>query len=87
MARNIIHNTQISASPQFDNEITLIQERKSTPAWERDQERVIDQIRINWDLEKEFSEDDVFRVEGILDVNTIEYFPVPKELKKNDGML
>ena len=48
---------------------------------------MIDQIRINWDLEKEFSEDDVFRVEGILDVNTIEYFPVPKELNKKDGML
>ena len=60
-------------------------ERKLTPAWNKDKERVIDQILINWDLENQFSEEDVFRVEGILDVNTIEYFPCPTDLKQKDG--
>ena len=46
---------------------------------------MIDQIRINWAMENQFSEEDVFRVEGILDVNTIEYFPCPIDLKPKDG--
>ena len=60
-------------------------ERKLTPAWNKDKERVIDQIRINWALGNQFSEEDVFKVEGILDVNTIEYFPCPIDLKQKDG--
>ena len=62
------------------------QERKLTPAWDRDKERVVDQILVNWGLESQFSEEDVFRVEGILDVNTIEYFPCPKDPNRKDGM-
>ena len=60
-------------------------ERKLTPAWNKDKERVIDQIRINWALGNQFSEEDVFKVEGILDVNTIEYFPCPIDIKQKDG--
>ena len=47
---------------------------------------MVDQILINWGLESKFSEEDVFRVEGILDVNTIEYFPCPKEPNIKGGM-
>ena len=38
------------------------------------------QILENWELKDKYSQDEVFRVEGILDVNTIEYFPCPKAL-------
>ena len=40
---------------------------------------------MNWGLKNKFSEEDVFRVEGILDVNTIEYFPCPKLIEHNKG--
>ena len=45
----------------------------------------MDQILENWELKDQFSEDEVFRVEGILDVNTIEYFPCPKTLPNVSG--
>ena len=46
-----------------------------------DEEKVVNQILVNWELESKFTKDEVFRVEGILDVNTIEYFPCPKPSK------
>ena len=67
--------------PEFHN----LQERKETPAWNRDRESVVNQILENWELKGQFSEDEVFRVEGILDVNTIEYFPCPKTLPNVSG--
>ena len=45
----------------------------------------MNQILENWELKSQFSEDEVFRVEGILDVNTIEYFPCPKTLPNVSG--
>ena len=43
------------------------------------------QILENWELKDKYSQDEVFRVEGILDVNTIEYFPCPKALSHVTG--
>ena len=67
---------------RFENNL---QERKETPAWNRDKKLVVDQILGNWELESQFSQDEVFRVEGILDVNTIEYFPCSKTLPNVSG--
>ena len=63
----------------------MIQERRSTPQWNQDKRSVVKQILENWGLHKQFTEDDVFRVEGILDVNTIEFYPHCKDDENEKG--
>ena len=80
--QNIFQNGKYALLIWFENNL---QERKETPAWNKDKELVVNQILENWELKFQFSQDEVFRVEGILDVNTIEYFPCPKTLPNVSG--
>ena len=43
-----------------------------TPIWESDKKGIVNQIRLKW-KQSQFSEDEILRVEGILDVNTLEW--------------
>ena len=46
----------------------------STPAWSSDKIGIVQQITSSWH-QKLFDADEITRIEGILDVNTIEFFP------------
>ena len=49
-----------------------IQDRKMTSAWSSDHKKVVQQIREKWKLQDQVDEDEIFRVEGIIDINTLE---------------
>ena len=48
-----------------------IQDRKLTSIWISDRQKIVQQIREKW-KQNEFEEDEIFRVEGIIDINTLE---------------
>jgi len=58
-------------------------ERKSTAAWALDENHIVQQITNRWQ-QIEVSRDEVTRIEGILDVNTIEYFPFASSSTKDE---
>ena len=47
-----------------------VQDRKLTAIWSSDRKKIVQQIREKWG--QNFSEEEIFRVEGIIDVNTLE---------------
>ena len=46
----------------------------STSAWSSDEIGIVQQITSSWH-QRLFDADEITRIEGILDVNTIEFFP------------
>ena len=49
----------------------FFQDRQLTSIWESDKRAIVNQIRLKWN-QVQFSEEEIVRVEGILDVNTLE---------------
>lgn len=47
------------------------QDRKLTQVWQEDNAGIVEQIREKWEMHQ-FSAEEIQRVEGILDVNTLE---------------
>ena len=52
----------------------FVKERKATHAWASDMKNVMEQIIVRWQQDYSSTEE-LARIEGILDVNTIEFFP------------
>ena len=52
----------------------FFKERKATHAWASDMKNVMEQIIVRWQQDYSSTEE-LARIEGILDVNTIEFFP------------
>ena len=51
-----------------------------TGSWSKDRQAIVQQIREKWE-QSQFSEEEIFRVEGILDVNTLELLDFDNEVK------
>ena len=51
-----------------------------TASWSKDRQSIVQQIREKWH-QSQFSEEEIFRVEGILDVNTLELLDFDNEVK------
>ena len=49
-----------------------------TDSWSKDQLSIVQQIREKWH-QSQFSEEEIFRIEGILDVNTLELLDFDNE--------
>ena len=52
-----------------------------TGSWSKDRQAIVQQIREKWE-QSQFSEEEIFRVEGILDVNTLELLDFDNEVKR-----
>ena len=50
-----------------------------TASWSKDRQSIVQQIREKWN-QSQFSEEEIFRVEGILDVNTLELLDFDNEV-------
>ena len=58
---------------------TFFKDRKLTASWSKDRQSIVQQIREKWN-QSQFSEEEIFRVEGILDVNTLELLDFDNEV-------
>jgi hypothetical protein len=59
-------------------------DRILTQSWEEDKKNIVLQIQKKWNLQSEFSSaEEILRIEGILDVNTLELLTKNPEISKN----
>ena len=65
---------------KFTYSFLFFQDRKLTDSWSKDQQSIVQQIREKWH-QSQFSEEEIFRVEGILDVNTLELLDFDNEVE------
>ena len=67
-------------SQNINSVFSFFKDRKMTGSWSKDRQAIVQQIREKWE-QSQFSEEEIFRVEGILDVNTLELLDFDNEVK------